>query len=77
MLLPADTTVIIVGILQKNLTIRICNRDEPKRLITLDYVTQDGFGGHVDALYEHTDMLQAALSGLVPAISQGAKTAAH
>jgi uncharacterized protein len=51
--------------------------NEPKQLITFDFPANDGFGGHVDALYEHTDMLQAALSGLVPAISQGAKTAAH
>jgi hypothetical protein len=25
--------------------------------------------GHVDALYEHVDVLQAALTGLVPAIT--------
>jgi hypothetical protein len=28
----------------------------------------DGFDGHVDALYEHVDILQPALAGLVPDI---------
>jgi fermentation-respiration switch protein FrsA (DUF1100 family) len=41
---------------------------EPKRLITFDSAADDGFGGHVDALYEHVDVLQSALAGLVPAI---------
>jgi fermentation-respiration switch protein FrsA (DUF1100 family) len=40
---------------------------EPKRFITLD-AANDGFGGHVDALYEHIDILQAALKGLIPAM---------
>jgi alpha-beta hydrolase superfamily lysophospholipase len=40
--------------------------NEPKHLITLDYVTHDGFGGHVDALYEHVDILRSALAALVP-----------
>jgi alpha-beta hydrolase superfamily lysophospholipase len=40
--------------------------NEPKRLITLDYVAHDGFGGHVDALYEHVDILRSALAALVP-----------
>ena len=44
----------------------IAAANEPKRLITLDYVTQDGFGGHVDALYEHVDILRSALAALVP-----------
>jgi uncharacterized protein len=39
----------------------------PKHLITFDFVTQDGFGGHVDALYEHVDILRSALAGLIPA----------
>jgi pentatricopeptide repeat protein len=43
--------------------------NEPKHLITFDFPANDGFGGHVDALYERIDMLQAALSGLVPSIS--------
>jgi uncharacterized protein len=38
----------------------------PKHLITFDSATDDGFGGHVDALYEHVDILQSALAGLVP-----------
>ncbi len=45
--------------------------NEPKHLITLDFRTNDGFGGHVDALYEHIDILQGALRGLVPAKSPG------
>jgi fermentation-respiration switch protein FrsA (DUF1100 family) len=45
--------------------------NEPKHLITLDFPANDGFGGHVDALYEHTETLQTALRGLVPAISPG------
>jgi fermentation-respiration switch protein FrsA (DUF1100 family) len=41
--------------------------NEPKRLITFDSATNDGFGGHVDALYEHVDLLRSALAELVPA----------
>jgi uncharacterized protein len=40
---------------------------EPKRFVTFDPM-DDGFGGHVDALYEHVDILQAALNGLIPAM---------
>jgi hypothetical protein len=40
---------------------------EPKRFIAIDPMN-DGFGGHVDALYEHVDILQKALNGLIPAI---------
>jgi uncharacterized protein len=43
--------------------------NEPKKLVTFDSPSNDGFGGHVDALYEHVDMLQAALAGLVPALA--------
>lgn len=43
--------------------------NEPKQLVSLDGPVHDGFGGHVDALYEHVDVLQAALAGLVPAIA--------
>ena len=43
--------------------------NEPKRLITFDSPSNDGFGGHVDALYEHVDVLRSALVGLVPVIS--------
>jgi pimeloyl-ACP methyl ester carboxylesterase len=42
--------------------------NEPKHLITFDSPTEDGFGGHVDALYEHVGILRSALAGLVPAI---------
>jgi fermentation-respiration switch protein FrsA (DUF1100 family) len=41
--------------------------NEPKRLITFDSATNDGFGGHVDALYEHVDLLWSTLAELVPA----------
>jgi len=43
--------------------------NEPKQLVSLDGPVHDGFGGHVDALYEHVDVLQAALAGLVPTIT--------
>jgi dienelactone hydrolase len=39
---------------------------EPKRFIALEQ-TDDGLGGHVDALYEHVDKLRSALSALMPA----------
>jgi hypothetical protein len=42
--------------------------NDPKHLITFDFATDDGFGGHVDALYEHVDILQSALAGLIPDI---------
>ncbi|HSY97018.1 MAG TPA: hypothetical protein VK793_15455, partial [Steroidobacteraceae bacterium] len=43
--------------------------NEPKQLVSFDEPAHDGFGGHVDALYEHVDVLQAALVGLVPAMA--------
>lgn len=42
--------------------------NEPKHLITFDTATDDGFGGHVDALYDHVDILHSVLTDLVPAI---------
>ena len=42
--------------------------NEPKRLVTLDFPSKDGFGGHVDALYEHVDMIKTALAGLLPSL---------
>jgi pimeloyl-ACP methyl ester carboxylesterase len=42
--------------------------NEPKHLITFDFPTEDGFGGHVDVLYEHVELLEEALGGLVPAM---------
>ncbi len=38
--------------------------NEPKRLLPLDFPSDDGFGGHVDALYEHLDVLLPALRAL-------------
>jgi uncharacterized protein len=43
--------------------------NDPKRLITFDSATDDGFGGHVDALYEHVDILQSTLAGLIPGVA--------
>jgi alpha-beta hydrolase superfamily lysophospholipase len=43
--------------------------NQPKHLVTLDFPSDDGFGGHVDALYEHPDVLVGALGALVPAIA--------
>lgn len=40
--------------------------NDPKHLITFDSASSDGFGGHVDALYDHVNVLQAALAGLIP-----------
>jgi hypothetical protein len=31
-----------------------------------DSATNDGFGGHVDALYERVGTLRSALAGLIP-----------
>ncbi|HEY4445619.1 MAG TPA: alpha/beta fold hydrolase [Steroidobacteraceae bacterium] len=42
--------------------------NEPKHLITFDFAADDGFGDHVDALYEHVDVLRSALAGLVTAM---------
>jgi pimeloyl-ACP methyl ester carboxylesterase len=43
--------------------------NQPKHLITFDSASDDRFGGHVDSLYEHVDILRSALVGLVPAIA--------
>ncbi len=40
--------------------------NEPKRLITFDAAADDGFGGHVDALFEHPEVLKSALAALLP-----------
>ena len=50
--------------------------NEPKRLITFDAAPNDRFGGHVDALYEHVDILKATLATLVPAPGEGSATQA-
>jgi uncharacterized protein len=39
----------------------------PKHLITFD-TSDDGYGGHVDSLFEHVDVLQAALAEVAPTI---------
>src|SRR3984957_5170077 len=48
---------------------RFAAANEPKQLVSFDAPAHDGFGGHVDALYEHVDVLQAALADLVPAMA--------
>jgi pimeloyl-ACP methyl ester carboxylesterase len=40
--------------------------NDPKRLITFDFASHDAFGGHVDALYEHVDILRSVLASLLP-----------
>lgn len=42
--------------------------NEPKHLITFDMAADDGFGGHVDELFEHVDILETALAGMVPGL---------
>jgi fermentation-respiration switch protein FrsA (DUF1100 family) len=42
--------------------------NEPKHLITFDLPTDDGFGGHVSALFEHADVLRSALAELIPGL---------
>jgi pimeloyl-ACP methyl ester carboxylesterase len=42
--------------------------NDPKHLITFDSASDDGFGGHVDALFDHVNILQAALARLVPSM---------
>ncbi len=41
--------------------------NEPRRLITFDAPGDDGYGGHVDALFEHPEVLRSALRSLLPA----------
>jgi pimeloyl-ACP methyl ester carboxylesterase len=43
--------------------------NNPKHLITFDAPSDDGFGGHVDALYQHVDILRSALAALTPTMS--------
>lgn len=42
--------------------------NEPKRLITFDAGSDDGFGGHVDTLFEHVDVLRSALAKVLPSL---------
>ncbi len=39
---------------------------EPKRLLIFDAPSHDGFGGHVDALFDNVRSLEAALSAVLP-----------
>jgi fermentation-respiration switch protein FrsA (DUF1100 family) len=41
--------------------------NEPKRLLTFEAPADDGFGGHVDTLFENLPSLKSALAGVLPA----------
>jgi uncharacterized protein len=43
---------------------------EPKRLLVLTDRTRDGFGGHVEALYDQLDQLQPILRALLPVVQR-------
>jgi uncharacterized protein len=45
--------------------------NEPKRLLILNGPFTDGFGGHVDGLYDRLDLLAPELAGLVGAPAAG------
>jgi fermentation-respiration switch protein FrsA (DUF1100 family) len=40
--------------------------NEPKLLLTFELAANDGFGGHIDTLFEHLDELKSALAGMLP-----------
>ncbi len=40
--------------------------NEPKLLMTFESPANDGFGGHVDTLFEHLDERKSALAGVLP-----------
>jgi fermentation-respiration switch protein FrsA (DUF1100 family) len=39
---------------------------EPKRLLIFDAPSNDGFGGHVDSLFDNVPSLEKALSAVLP-----------
>jgi pimeloyl-ACP methyl ester carboxylesterase len=45
--------------------------NEPKHLITFETGSDDGFGGHVDTLFEHVDVLRSALAEMLPNLPPG------
>jgi alpha-beta hydrolase superfamily lysophospholipase len=45
--------------------------NEPKHLITFETGSDDGFGGHVDTLFEHVDVLRSALAEMLPSLPPG------
>jgi fermentation-respiration switch protein FrsA (DUF1100 family) len=47
--------------------------NEPKHLITFDIPADDGFGGHVEALFEHADVLRSALVEMIPGLPPAPK----
>jgi uncharacterized protein len=40
---------------------------DPKRLLSFDTPANDGYGGHIDTLFENLPMLESALSAVLPA----------
>ncbi len=42
---------------------------EPKQLISFEASNSDGFGGHVDALFDHADRRRTVLAKFLPALS--------
>ena len=40
--------------------------NQPKRLVTFNSPADDGFGGHVDTLFEHLNELKSVLAGVLP-----------
>jgi pimeloyl-ACP methyl ester carboxylesterase len=57
----ADTTIPYAHALKLYAAAR-----EPKRLLLFDVPSNDGFGGHVDTLFDNVRSLEAALSAVLP-----------
>ena len=57
----ADT---LVSVFARAASVRQAN--QPKRLLTFDSPADDGFGGHVDTLFEHVNELKSVLAGVLP-----------
>jgi alpha-beta hydrolase superfamily lysophospholipase len=57
----ADTTIPYTHALKLYAAAR-----EPKRLLILDAPSNDGFGGHVDSLFDNVRSLETALSAVLP-----------
>jgi fermentation-respiration switch protein FrsA (DUF1100 family) len=57
----ADTTIPYAHALKLYAAAR-----EPKRLLIFDVPSNDGFGGHVDTLFDNVRSLETALSAVLP-----------
>jgi fermentation-respiration switch protein FrsA (DUF1100 family) len=40
--------------------------NDPKRLVAFDAPADDGFGGHVESLFQNTPALKTALAAVLP-----------